>query len=436
MKYDRIDAQLWAHNRQRFSARMMDNSIAIFNSNDEVPRSADSYHTWRQNPDLLHLTGIDQERTILVLAPNHPNEKMREVLFIRRSNKHLAIWEGHKFTVEEAREVSGIQNVKYSDQFEDILPAMLFMVDNCYLNMNEHGRMSSNVPDKDIRFAREMKNTYPLHHFHRAAPIMHDIRAIKHDIEIDLMQTAVNITGKAFDRVMKFVKPGVFEYEVEAEIVHEFLRSRANGTAYDSIVASGNNANVLHYVDNNQECKDGDLLLMDFGANYANYAADLSRTIPVNGRFTDRQRAVYNAVLRVMRQATDMLRPGTLIEQYHKEVGKMMEGELIDLGLLNKDEVAKQNPASPLYKKYFMHGTSHFLGIDVHDVGNRRKPIEAGMVFTCEPGLYIPEEGFGIRIENDILVTNDKPIDLMDVAGVPIEAEHIEEVMNAAKLVS
>lgn len=428
MKYHPINSDLFKNNRKKLVQRLAPNSIAILNANDEMPRSADGVHHFRQNSDLFYLTGIDQEKTILVLFPNCVRTGFEEVLFIRRTNEHLTTWEGHKYTKEEAKATSGIEKIFWTDEFDSVFPSLMYLAENCYLNLNEHGRMSSVVPDKDLRFARSLKLQYPLHEYCRLAPILHDLRAIKSDIEIDLIKEAVGITKKAYERILKFVRPGVYEFEIEAEIQHEFLRNRATGPAYHSIVASGKNSCILHYVDNNQECKEGDVLLMDFGAEYANYAADLSRTIPVSGRYTDRQKEVYNAVLRVMKEATNMLRPGTLLDDYHKEVGKVMEKELIQLGLLDATEVAEQNPSKPLYKKYFMHGTSHFLGLDVHDVGSRYKPIQPGMVFTCEPGIYIKEEGLGIRIENDILVTANGPVDLM--AGFPIEVEEIEDAMN------
>jgi Xaa-Pro aminopeptidase len=427
-KYDAINAQLFIDNRKKLIEKLLAGTIAIIQANDEMPRSADGTFPFRQNSDLFWLTGIDQEETILVLFPEHPDPEQREILFVRRTNEHIAVWEGHKYTEEEARATSGIANVKWADSFDSILPSLMYLAQNCCLNMNEHTRMSNQVPDRDLRFARHIRKQFPLHQYTRLAPMMHQLRAIKSELEIALIQHACNITEKAFRRVLAFVKPNVHEYEVEAEIMHEFLRNRATGPAYGSIIASGKNACVLHYVNNNQPCNDGDLLLMDFGAEYANYAADLTRTIPVNGRFTARQRAVYDAVLRVMKQATDLLRPGVMIDEYHKEVGKFMESELIGLGLLNATDVAKQNPKAPLYKKYFPHGTSHFLGLDVHDVGHRYSPIQAGMVFTCEPGIYIPEEGIGIRLENDILVTNDDPIDLMK--NIPLEADEIEALMN------
>ncbi len=431
MKYRPIDAQLFIENRKRFVAKMKPNSIAIINANDEMPRSADGVFTFRQNPDLFYLTGVDQEKTILVLFPDCPNPKFREILFVRKTNKLLEIWEGHKLTQKEATAVSGIAMVRWTEESEVILKSLVNTADNIYLNLNEHGRKSSlSFPDKDVRFVQHMKEAYPLHHFLRAAPIFHELRAIKSEFELELMREAIRITDKAFRRVMNFIRPGVYEYEVEAEIIHEYLINRANGPAYSSIVATGKNACCLHYVDNNCQLQEGEMILMDFGAEYANYAADLSRTLPVSGQFTDRQKDVYNAVLRVFKQARAMLVPGTYLEEYHKAVGKVMEGELIGLGLLDADEVKKQDPKKPLYKKYFMHGTSHYLGIDVHDVGSKYRAMEAGMVFTCEPGIYIPEESLGIRIENDILVTETTPIDLMDEIGTPVEVEAIEEFMN------
>lgn len=427
-KYAAIDNALFVENRRRLAASLSPNAIAVITSNDECPRSADGTHPFRQNSDLFYLTGIDQEETVLLLYPDCPKAEFREVLFVRETNDHIAVWEGHKYTKAEAKQASGISKIFWSDQLAAQLPALMYMADACYLNTNEHARMSSLVPDHDARFAVEMRNRYPLHTFKRLAPLMHELRAIKSEAEIALMREAIAITRKAFDRVLAFVKPGVMEYEVEAEILHQFIRNRATGVAYGSIIASGKNACVLHYTANNQPCKDGDLLLMDFGAEYANYAADLTRTIPVNGRFSERQADVYNAVLRVLNTAKELLKPGVLIEDYHKAVGKLMETELLGLNLITQQDIDKQNPGMPAYKKYFMHGTSHFLGLDVHDVGLNYKPIRAGMVFTCEPGIYIPEEGIGIRIENDILITaNGKNIDLMD--GFPTTIEEIEAAM-------
>ena len=431
MKYHAIDNKLFIENRKNFVKQLSTHSIAFFNSNDEMPRNGDTNFLFRQQSDLFWMTGIDQEKTILVIAPNHPLPEYREALFVRKTNEHIAVWEGHKYTKEEARAASGIQHVYWAEDFEAMLPAMMHHSLKVYLNLNENDRFTTEVPYRDERFTTSLKNKYPNHEYERTALIMARLRAIKSDIEVELMQTAANITEKAFRRVLNFTRPGVMEYEIEAEIIHEFTRSRANGHAYYPIIASGASACVLHYNDNNKECKDGDVILMDFGAEYANYAADLTRSIPVNGKFTKRQKDVYNAVLRVMRAAIKMLVPGNTIIKYHEEVGKLMEQELIGLGLLDAAEVKKQDPKQPLYKKYFMHGTSHFLGLDVHDIGNRYEPMQAGMVFTCEPGIYIPEEDLGIRIENDILITEKGPFDLM--ASIPVEADEIEELMAKQK---
>lgn len=431
MKYESINPTLFVENRKRLAAKLKPNSISIFVSNDEMPRSADANYFWRQNPDLFYLTGIDQEQTVLILFPDCPNPRQKEVLFIRKTNEHIAVWEGHKYTKDEARAASGIENIQWIDTFESMLHVLMTYANNVYLNQNEHDRATTKVPYAEIRFAQKMKDWYPSHQIERMAPLMHQLRSIKSKIETELLQTACNITEKAFRRVLGFVKPGVMEYEIEAEIIHEFIRNRATGHAYTPIIASGKNACVLHYVENNLVCKSGDVILMDFGAEYANYNADLSRSIPVSGKFTDRQRAVYDAVLRVMKFAKSRLVVGNTIETYHREVGMAMEEELIMLGLLNADEVKNQNPDLPLYKKYFMHGTSHYLGLDVHDVGYRYATMQAGMVFTCEPGIYIPEENLGIRIENDILITDSGNIDLM--ASIPLEAEEIEHLMAEAK---
>ncbi len=428
MKYSAIDNNLFIENRKRFTAQMKENSMAIFVSNDEMPKSADQTFTFKQNPDLFYLSGVDQEETFLILYPHSPIEKYKEVLFVRKTNEYLAIWEGEKLNQEQAKNVSGVQTVLWSEEFPNVLKMLMVQAKGVYLNLNEHDRSSWQVPYHELRFAKELQEKYPLHEYHRAAPILHQQRAIKSQPEVALMQTACDITEKGFRRILQYVKPGVYEYEIEAEITHEFLRNRATGHAYHPIIASGKDSCVLHYNKNNKVCTDGDLLLMDFGAEYANYAADLTRTIPVSGKFTPRQKEVYNAVLRIMKQATQMLRPGTTIDEVNKEVGKVVEAELININLLKAEDVNNQDPEKPLYKKYFMHGTSHFLGLDVHDVGNRYAAIQPGMVFTCEPGIYIREENIGIRLENDILVTDGNPVDLMK--NIPLEAEEIEELMN------
>ncbi|MFN8282395.1 MAG: aminopeptidase P N-terminal domain-containing protein [Chitinophagales bacterium] len=429
MKYTSIDSQLFIENRKKFAAQLPANSMAILFASDEMPRSADQAFVFRQNPDLFWLTGVDQEKTILIIYPDCPNPMYREALFLRKTNEIIAVWEGHKYTKEEAKAASGIDKINWTETFDEVLPSLMTYCENVYLNLNENDRAANEVPYKDVRFANELKYNFPAHTIKRLGPIMAKLRSVKHSTEIELIQRACNITRDAFIRVCKFMKAGVMEYEVEAEIIHEFIRQRATGHAYTPIIASGYNACVLHYIENNKECKDGDLVLMDFGAEYANYAADLTRTIPANGKFTQRQKDVYNAVLRVMKQAKNMLKPGAILADYNKEVGKIMESELIGLGLLDRDAVAKQDVENPLYKKYFMHGTSHFLGIDVHDIGNRYAPMQAGNVFTCEPGIYIPEEKLGIRIENDILITENGIIDLMQ--DIPIEIDEIEAIMNS-----
>jgi Xaa-Pro aminopeptidase len=432
MKYSPIDKNLFIGNRKKFVAELQKDAIAIFHSNDEMPRNGDCNFPFRQNSDLFWMSGIDQEQTILVIAPQHPVPEYREVLFLRKTNEHIAVWEGHKYSKDEARQASGIQSVYWVDDFASMLPVLMHHSTNVYVNLNENDRFATEVEYRDERNSRELKKKYPNHRYERTAPIMAKLRAIKSDEEIKLMSEAIEITNKAFKNVLMTTRPGTMEYEIEAEITSTFIRNRANGHAYYPIIASGASACVLHYNDNNKECKDGEVILLDFGAEYANYAADLTRCIPVNGKFTKRQKDVYNAVLRVMRAATAMLVVGNTIPKYHEEVGRIMEHELIGLGLLKASDVAKQDSKLPLYKKYFMHGTSHFLGLDVHDIGNRYLPMQAGMVFTCEPGIYIPEEGLGIRLENDILITEKGPIDLM--ANIPVEVDEIEELMSKQKV--
>lgn len=428
MRYSPIDKSLFIENRLRLSELLKPKSLVILNSNDIMPTNADGSMGFRQNTDLFYLTGVDQEETILLIFPNHPDEKFREVLFVRETNDLIAVWEGEKLTKAQATEVSGIKRVYWTHQFENIFGQIVYEAENVYLNTNEHTRNGSIVQTREARFIKDFKENYPVHNLVRLAPLMHQLRAIKQSAEIALMQTACDITKKGFERLLKFVKPGVQEYEIEAELIHEFLRNRSKGFAYQPIIASGANACVLHYVQNDRECKDGDVLLLDVAAEYANYGSDLSRSIPVNGRFTKRQRDVYDAVLRVFKAAKGMLVTGNIWDEYHLEVGKIMESELIGLGLINKEDIAKQDPEWPAYKKYFPHGTSHFLGLDIHDVGNKYRRFEPGMVFTCEPGIYIKEEGLGIRLENNILITVDGNTDLM--AHIPIEAEEIEDLMN------
>jgi Xaa-Pro aminopeptidase len=429
MKYERINAQLYVKNRQKFVAQMAPKSMAIFNSNDIYPISADSTMPFQQHRDILYLSGVDQEESILILFPDAFNEEHREMLFLRETNEHIAIWEGEKLTKDSAFATSGISNVYWLDQLDTVLKIITAQAESIYINTNEHTRANTLVETREDRFIKRLKNDYPGHTFRKSAPILHRLRSVKEEIEINLMQTACNITEKGMQRILGFIKPGVMEYEIEAELMHEFLRNRSKGFAYTPIIASGKNACVLHYIENNQECKAGDVILMDFAAEYANYASDLTRCVPVNGRFTDRQRAVYNAVLHVKKEAEKLLVPGTFLADYHVEVGKIMEGQLLNLGLIDQHDIQKQDPKWPAYKKYFMHGTSHYIGLDTHDVGLWTEPIKAGMVFTCEPGIYIPAEGLGIRLEDDLVVReNDSPFNLM--ATIPIEAEEIEDLMN------
>lgn len=431
MRYEPINPELFISNRHNFVKQLLKCSLAVFHSNDVMPTNADGTLAFRQNNDLLYLSGIDQEESVLLLFPDAKDERNREILFIRETNEHILTWEGYKLSKEQAREVSGIKHVLWTSEFKQVFNTLMAEAEHVYLNSNEHLRAVVEVETRDARFVKWCKETYPLHDYKRLAPIMHHLRAIKSEIEIALIKKACSITEKGFRRLLSFVKPGVMEYEIEAELYHEFLRNRSRGPAYGSIIASGANACILHYVDNNRECKDGDVLLMDFAAEYANYASDLSRSIPVNGTFTKRQKEVYKAVLQVFKTARNMLVPGNSLDQYHAFVGTVMQHELIKLGLLKENDVKNQDPDKPLYKKYFMHGTSHYLGLDVHDVGNKYRPFEAGMVFTCEPGIYIREEGLGIRLENDILVTTNGPVDLME--NIPLEAEDIERLMKGGR---
>ncbi|MFN5884320.1 MAG: aminopeptidase P family protein, partial [Bacteroidota bacterium] len=388
-RYQLIEASLFIENRKRFAAQLKPKSVAVFQSNEVMPRNGDANYEFKQNSDMFWLSGIDQEECALVLFPDCPLETYREALFIKKTNEQIAVWDGHKYTKEEAAAVSGIKNIFWIDEFDGLMRAVFNMAERIYLNTNENDRASNNAAYKDLTFALQMRQKFPLHEFERSAPIMQRLRSIKHPLEVAYMKKAVDLSGQMFLRVLKFVKPGVREFEVEAEVIHEFIRNGATGHAFTPIVASGKNACVLHYTDNAATCKDGDLLLLDTGAEYGNYISDMTRTFPVNGKFTKRQKEVYNAVLRVMREAKKMLKPGILLMEYHNEVCKVMEQELIGLGLLSDADIKKQNPAWPAFKKYYMHGTSHFLGLDVHDVGMRYEPMQAGMMFSCEPGIYI-----------------------------------------------
>lgn len=428
MRYQPIDSSLFIKNRKNFVEKMKPSSVAIFISNDIMPTNADGTMPFVQNSNLLYLTGIDQEETILILAPNFPEKKYREVLLVKETSETIAIWEGNKHTKEECTSLSGIQNIQWNHKFENILEYILLKNSNIYLEKNEHPRSVNKVQTNQDKFYDYCTKKYSDHTYHKSYSLLSDQRMIKDELEIDLITKACNITEKGFRKILKFIKPQVWEFEIQAEYIHEFIKNRSIGFAYEPIIASGINACCLHYNTNNSICKDGDLVLMDVAAEYANYKSDMTRTVPVNGKFTKRQFTIYNVVLKVKNEATALLRPGITINQYHKEIQKIMESELISIGLLDKADVRKQDKNNPLSLKYFMHGTSHHLGLDVHDVGNFDCDIKVGNVFTVEPGIYIKEENLGVRLEDNILVGKNKNINLMK--NIPISPEEIEELMN------
>ena len=430
MKYLPIDSKLFKRNRSKFVSQMLPNSIAVFNSNDIFSTGADSTLPFYQHRNIFYLSGVDQEESILILNPNANNPAHKEILFLKETNDHIAIWEGAKLNKDQAKSSTGIQSIYWLDEFETIFSKLMTNVNIVYFNNNNHYRKAVEMQTREDRFLIWLKSNYPERKIEYSFPIMEKLRGVKEPEEIELIQKACDITEKGFRRVLKFLKPGVMEFHVEAEYSHEFLRNRSKGFAYTPIIASGYNACVLHYINNNMQCKDGDMLLMDVGAEYANYSSDMTRTIPVNGRFTDRQKSVYQAVLNVKNEASKMLIPGTLWEEYHVEVGKLMTSELMSLGLLDKSDIQNQDHKNPAYKKYFMHGTSHHMGLDTHDYGDLKTPMVANMVFTVEPGIYIPEENLGIRLEDDVIIKNSgTPINLMK--SIPIEIEEIEEIMNS-----
>ena len=430
MKYHTINNQLFIKNRAKFTAQMKSKSLAIFNSNDLFTTGADSTIPFEQSSDLLYLSGADQEESILLLFPNAIDPNHREILFLTETSKHIEIWYGAKYSKEEAKNVSGIKTVYWLSEFKKVFFDLMTEAESIYFNTNEHYRQTVEIETREDRFIKQCKADFPAHKWEKSNPILQNIRGVKEPEEIALMQIACDITNKGFRRVLPFVKPGIMEFEIEAEYMHEFLRNRSDGFAYTPIIASGYSACVLHYIENNKECKDGDMLLMDVGADYANYSSDMTRTIPVNGKFSKRQNDIYSAVLKVKNEATNMLTPGVLWAEYHKEVGKVMTSELLDLGLIDKLDVQNEDPNWPAYKKYFMHGTSHHMGLDTHDYGQLKLPMEANMVFTVEPGIYIPEENMGIRLEDDVVIQQTgKPINLMK--DIPVEIEEIEEIMNS-----
>ena len=427
MKNLPLNPEIFVTNRKRFVEKMKPKSIAIFVSNDEVPRNGDAIYTFQQNSDLYWLSGIEQEDSMVILFPDNPDKKYREVLVLVRPNELKEKWDGKRLRKEEATAISGIQTIVWLDSLDGLLQPWIHLADNVYLYSNENDRKANLLRSRDYRFIDEMKSRYPLHQYERAAKVMKSLRAIKTPLEIEVVKKAVAITGKTFERVMKFMKPGVMEYEIEAEIVHSFLSQRAAGEAYGSIIASGDRARTLHYVSNNQECKDGELVLMDFGALYGGYAADLTRTIPVNGKFTPRQKEVYNACLHLHNHAKSLLKPGITVVDYTEKVGDEATAQFMKIGLLKEEDFKNEDPDNRAYRKYLYHGISHHLGIDVHDLGTRTEPIQAGMLFTVEPGIYIQEEGMGIRIENNVWITENGNVDLFE--GIPITVEEIEAVM-------
>ncbi len=430
MKYHQIENDLFIKNRKRFAAQMKPNSLAVFNSNDIYPISADSTMPFEQHRDIFYLSGVDQEESILVLFPDCPKENHREILFLKETNEHIAVWEGEKLTKAAALKTSGIKTVYWLQDMEKVLFEIMTQCETVYINTNEHYRANVETETREARFTKWLLAKYPAHSVAKSQPILQRLRSVKSELEIGLIQTACNITEKGYRRALGFVKPGVWEFEIEAEFLHEFMCNRSKKFAYTPIVASGNNANVLHYIENNQQCKAGDLILLDVGAEYANYSSDMTRMIPVSGKFTKRQKEVYNAVNRVKNVATKMLTPGAIWADYHVEVGKIMTSELLGLGLLDKAAVQNEDKDWPAYKKYFMHGTSHHMGLDTHDYGILTEPMQANMVFTVEPGIYIPEEGFGIRLEDDVVIQEKgDPFNLM--RNIPIETDEIEDIMNA-----
>ncbi|MCB9201529.1 MAG: aminopeptidase P family protein [Flavobacteriales bacterium] len=420
---------LFKKNRVKFTDKLLPNSIAFFNSNDVYPLSSDSVLPFKQHSDIFYLSGINQEESILVLYPDALEKENQEILFVQETNEHIKIWEGEKLTKEQATEISGIKNIQWIQNFDSVVNSLLIQSENIYINLNENPRANTEVQTREDRFIEKIKRKYPAHTYKRSNPILQNIRSIKEPEEIELIQKACNITEKTFCRILKFAKPNVWEYEIEAEMIHEFTRSKTQGHAFSPIIASGKNATILHYLQNNKQCKDGELVLLDFGCQYNNYNSDMTRVIPVNGKFNPRQKEVYQAVLNVKNYATSLLVDGLTFKEYNKEVGNFMTSELIKLKLLDKVDIQNQNEKNPAYKKYFMHGTSHFLGLDTHDYGNYNNPIKENMVLTVEPGIYIPNEKIGIRLEDDVVVQKDKkPINLL--TNSPIEIEEIEELMN------
>jgi len=423
-----LGSSLYKKNRSKLLKDLPKNALCVFESNDQMPTNADGLMPFRQNNDLLYLTGIDQEETSLVVFPDAKHDEHKEILFIKKTSKEIEVWEGRKLSIKEAQKISGIKTVIWNDDYLNTLFTLINQSDCVFLSSNEHPRANVVVESRNQRLAKILKNKFSSTLFDRSAPIMHKLRSIKETEEINTIKRACGITKSGFNRILKFIKPGINEHNIQAELIHEFINMGSKGFAYEPIIASGLSACILHYTDNNKLLNEGDVILMDFGAEFKNYASDLTRCVPVSGRFTKRQRDVYNSVLNVMRGAKKLLQPGVYLHEYEKIVGGLMEEELVNLGLISMQEIKNQGK-HPAYKKYFMHGTSHHLGLDVHDVSDAKAPLVEGMVLTCEPGIYIPEENLGIRLENDVLISKNGPIDLMD--DIQIEAEEIEELMNS-----
>ena len=430
MRYQTLSSSLFKKNRKKFMDKMQPKSLAVFNSNDIYPIGADSTIPFQQDRNIYYLSGVDQEESILLLFPDAADKKHKEILFVRETNEHIAVWEGEKLNKSTAYKTSGIKTVYWLKNFETIFHGLMAQAHSIYINTNEHYRAAHDTQTREDRFNNWVKDNYPAHQVAKSNPILQHLRSVKEPEELEVMQHACRITEKGFKRILEFVKPGVMEYEIEAEFMHEFLSNRSRGFAYTPIVASGKNATVLHYIENKNQCKEDELILLDVGAEYANYASDMSRVVPVNGRFTKRQKEIYNAVKRVKDKATKLLVSGAYWKSYHEEVGDLMTDELLNLGLLDKADVKNQDPDWPAYKKYFMHGTSHYIGLDTHDYGLLHEPIEANQVFTVEPAIYLPDEGFGIRLEDDVVVQEKgEPKNLMK--DIPIDIEEIEELMNS-----
>jgi len=435
MRYKSPSPELFKQNRKAFSRKMEAGTLAIFHANEVYPSNGDATYRFQQDNNLFYLTGLDQEEIILVLFPEAPEKRFREMLFIKETNPQIQIWEGWKYSKEDARQTSGVETVFYYSEFEATLKRLLYHFEGIYLDINEHSRLKQFIPSAAHRLATMFSQNYPTHRLHRAAPILEDLRVCKHEEELEMMRKAIDITGDAFHRILGFIEPGRWEYEIEAELIHEFIRQGASGPAFDTIVASGKDSCVLHYVHNNKKCESGDLILIDMGARYGNYCADMTRTVPVNGKFSPRQRDVYQGTLAILKYASSMLQVGNSFEEYNLSVGKFITQQLLELGLLNKDDLKKEDPEKPqAYRKYCMHGVSHFLGLDTHDVGNRYEVFQPGMVLTCEPGIYIPEENIGIRLENDILISEEGPVNLM--TDILLEIEEIESAMTKKNLIS